>query len=69
MNDLSITISTKYDSKPATVKIIACGKIVFDSEITKRLELQTSIGSFDQFNIRIIKSGKTIDVVKKGHEQ
>ena len=69
MNDLSITISTKYDSKPATVKIIACGKIVFDSEITKRLELQTSIGSFDQFNIRIIKSGKSMDVVKKEHEQ
>ena len=69
MNDLSITISTKYDSKPATVKIIACDKIVFDSEITKRLELQTSIGSFDQFNIRIIKSGKSMDVVKKEHEQ
>ena len=68
-NVIKIKLSTEYDSVPPYCKIFCCGDLIFDSLVTNSLELSHRLETFDQFDVKIIKTGKTLDVVKKNHEQ
>lgn len=69
MNIVKISLSTNYDSVPSHCKIECCGDVIFDSVVSKDTELVHEIALFDQFDIRITKTGKTLELVKKNHEQ
>ena len=68
-NVIKIKLSTEYDSVPPYCKIFCCGDLIFDSLVSNSLELSHQLETFDQFDVKIIKTGKTLDVVKKNHEQ
>jgi len=69
MGILKILLSTEYTSKPAHCKIYCCEELIFDSIVLKDVELIHKIELFNQFNIKIIKTGKTVDIVKKKEKQ
>jgi hypothetical protein len=69
MNKVSVSISTKYDSKPPYCRIYVCDNLIFDSTVDSDLELKKDIGHFDRFKVTIIKTGKTLDLIKNNHKQ
>jgi len=69
MNTVKISLLTEYDSVPAHCKIYCCEELIFDSVISAELELSHQINSMDQFSMKVIKSGKTMDIVKKKQRQ
>lgn len=69
MNLVKISLSTNYDSVPSHCRIECCGDIIFDSVISKDTELVHEILNLDHFYIEITKTGKTLELVKKNHEQ
>jgi len=62
-------LSTNYDSVPAHCRIECCGDVILDSVVSKDTELVHEIALFDQFDIKITKIGKTLELVKKNQEQ
>lgn len=62
-------MSTNYDSVPAHCRIECCGDVILDSVVSKDTELVHEIALFDQFDIKITKIGKTLELVKKNQEQ
>ena len=66
---IKIKLSTEYDSVPPYCKIFCCGDLIFDSLVTNSLELSHRLETFNQFDVKIIKTGKTLDVVKKKQKQ
>lgn len=69
MNIVKISLSTNYDSVPAHCRIECCGDVILDSVVSKDTELVHEIALFDQFDIKITKIGKTLELVKKNQEQ
>ena len=69
MNIVKISLSTNYDSVPAHCRIECCDDVIFDSIISKDTELVHEILNLDHFYIEITKTGKTVELVKKNHEQ
>jgi len=69
VNIVKISLSTENDSVPSHCKIICCGDIIFDSVVSKDTELVHEILNLDHFYIEIIKTGKTLELVKKNQEQ
>jgi hypothetical protein len=54
---------------PSHCRIECCGDIIFDSVISKDIELMHEVLDMDHFYIEIIKTGKTLELVKKNQEQ
>lgn len=69
MNHLKLSLATNYQSKPANIRIVCCGKIIYDDNLVKGLQIDRIIDKFDQFKLEIFKSGKTKDIVAKEHKQ
>jgi len=69
VNIVKISLSTNYDSVPAHCRIECCGDVILDSVVSKDTELVHEIALFDQFDIKITKIGKTLELVKKNQEQ
>lgn len=69
MNTVSIMLATEYDSVPSHCTVYVCGELIFDSVLSKNIELTKEINYFEQFMVKIVKNGKTMDIVKKNHNQ
>jgi len=69
MNTVSIMLATEYDSIPSHCTVHVCGELIFDSIVSKNIELTKEIDRFEQFTVKVTKSGKTSDLVKKNHKQ
>jgi hypothetical protein len=69
MNIVKISLSTKYDSVPAHCQIHCCDELIFDTVVDKDLDITHETNQLNQFSVRITKTGKTVEVVKKNHEQ
>lgn len=69
MNTVSIMLATEYDSIPSHCTIHVCGELIFDSVVSKNIELIKEIDRFEQFTVKVVKSGKTMDLVNKHHKQ
>lgn len=66
---MSIMLATEYDSIPSHCTVHVCGKLIFDSVVSRNIELTKEIDRFEQFTVKVVKSGKTMDLVKKHHKQ
>lgn len=69
MNILSLSLSSIYDSVPPNCQINFCGKELFKGSIKGDLDLQFDIGTVGLFDLKIIKTGKTMVLVKNKEEQ
>ena len=69
MNTVSIILATEYDSIPSHCAVYVCGELIFDSIVSKNLELTKELDSFEKFTVRIVKNGKALDLVKENHKQ
>lgn len=69
MNILSLSLSSIYDSVPPNCQINFCGKELFKGAIKGDLDLQFDIGTVGLFDLKIIKTGKTMVLVKNKEEQ
>lgn len=69
MNTVSIMLETEYDSVPSNCTVHVCGELIFDSILSKNIELTKEIDRFEQFTVKMTKSGKTSDLVRKNHKQ
>ena len=66
---MSVMLATEYDSIPPHCTVHICGNLIFDSVVSKNIELTKEIDSFEQFTVKVVKSGKTVDLIKKNHNQ
>ena len=69
MNIVQISLSTQYVSKPAYCKVYCYDDLIFDDYIKNNIILDHYKSNNKKFSIKIIKSGKTLDVVKNKEEQ
>ena len=69
MNTVSIMLATEYDSIPSHCTVHVCGELIFDSIVSKNIELTKEIDRFEQFTVKVTKGGKMSDLVKKNHKQ
>ena len=69
MNTVSIVLATEYDSIPSHCTIHVCGELIFDSVVSRNIELHKDIDRFEQFTINVTKTGKTLKIVNKNHKQ
>ena len=69
MNFLEISLKTEYTSVPAHLKIYCSDELVFDNTIDKSLVIKKQFETPKVFELKIIKTGKNIDLVKKDHVQ
>jgi hypothetical protein len=69
MNTVSIMLATEYDSIPSHCTVHVCGELIFDSVVSRNIELTKEIDRFEQFTVKVVKSGKTMDLVNKHHKQ
>ena len=69
MNIVQISLSTQYVSKPAYCKVYCYDDLIFDDYIKNNIILDHYNSNNKKFSIKIIKSGKTLDVVKNKEEQ
>ena len=67
--NLKISLSTKYDSIPAHCSIYCCDELIFDSVVDNDLDIVHEVKLTHPFNVKIIKTGKTVEIVKKNQEQ
>ena len=69
MNTVSIMLATEYDSRPSHCAIYVCGDLIFDSIVSKNTELIKKIDRFQQFTVKVVKTGKTLDLVNNNDKQ
>jgi|TARA_A100001388_G_scaffold102684_1_gene74865 hypothetical protein len=69
MNFLEISLKTEHTSVPAHLKIYCSDELVFDDLIDKNLVIKKQFETPKVFELKIIKTGKNIDLVKKDHIQ
>jgi hypothetical protein len=69
MNIIKIFLSTKYDSVPSHCKIYCCDELIFDSVVDKDLHIVHEVNLVNPFSVKIIKTGKTVEIVKTNQEQ
>ena len=62
-------LTTEYDSVPSHCTIDVCGELIFDSVVSRNIELIKGINSFDQFTVKVTKKGKTLDLVDENQRQ
>lgn len=68
-NKLKISLSIEYTSIPAHCEVYCCGELIFNGPVDKDIILTHEFVSPKKFDIKIIKSGKTLDIVHKKHRQ
>ena len=69
MSNLIISLTPTFTSQPPHCKIYCSDDLIYDSVISKKININHNFDSSKKFVIKIIKTGKTIDIVKKKHEQ
>jgi hypothetical protein len=69
MNFLEISLKTEFTSVPAHIKIFCNDQLIFDDIIDKNFLLKKQFETPKVFKLKIIKTGKNIDLVKKLHLQ
>ena len=69
MNFLEISLKTEYTSVPAHLKIYCSEELVFDNIIDKSLLIKKQFETPKVFTLKIIKTGKNRELVKKDHIQ
>lgn len=68
MNTVKVSLSTDYTSIPAHCKIFCCKKLIFDDIVKKSITLNHNFESVKNFEINIVKDGRTLNIAKK-HKQ
>ena len=69
MHNITLELETTYESKPCYLEIISNKKKIFEGNITKNLKIKFDYPDYDFFELQIIKTGKTLDLVKLKHRQ
>ena len=69
MSNLTISLTPTFTSQPPYCKIYCSGDLIYDSVISKKVNINHNFDFNRKFVIKIIKTGKTMDIVKKHHEQ
>ena len=69
MSIVKFSFSTKYDSAPPHCQIHCCDKLIFDSVVDRDLNITHETNLVNPFSVRITKTGKTLEIVKKNHKQ
>jgi hypothetical protein len=69
MHNIILDIETVYDSKPCFLEILSNQKIIFKGEISKNLKIEFKYPRKNFFELKIKKTGKTLDIVKLKHRQ
>ena len=68
MNLLRLSLESTYDSSPPDCEIIFCGKSLFKGKITGETNLEFTVGDFDNFDLKIVKTGKTLALVENNEK-
>lgn len=69
-NKVCINLKTVYDEQPAYVKVISENKTVFDGLVKENTKVEfTYSANKERFKIQLIKTGKSLDTVKKNQKQ
>ena len=69
MSNLTISLTPKFTSHPPHCKIYCSDSLIYDSIVSKKVAIEYNFDFDRKFAIKIIKTGKTMDIVKKKHEQ
>jgi hypothetical protein len=69
MSNLTISLTPTFTSQPPHCKIYCSDDLIYDSIISKKIKIDHNFDSNKKFVIKIIKTGKTMALVKKKHEQ
>ena len=69
MSNLTISLTPTFTSQPPHCKIYCSDDLIYDSVISKKVNSNHNFDFNKKFVIKIIKTGKTIDIIKKDHEQ
>jgi len=70
IHKINILLKTIYDSTPAHLQVFIKGKNIYNDLLKKDIELTHSYDDDDDFLlIKIIKTGKNLELVKKNHQQ
>ena len=68
-NTLELLLSTQFTALPANCKIYFCEELIFDGLVEKEMTLVHVFEETKNFKMKIIKTGKSIDLVDKHHQQ
>lgn len=68
-NTLELLLSTQFTSLPANCKIYFCEELIFDGLVEKEMTLVHVFEEAKNFKLKIIKTGKSINLVNKHHQQ
>lgn len=69
MNTLRLSLASTYDSTPPDCEIFFCGESLFRGKITDETNLEYTVGDFESFDLKIVKTGKTLALVKNKESQ
>lgn len=69
MSNLLISLTPKFTSHPPHCKIYCSDHLIYDSIVSKQVDIEYDFNFDRKFAVKIIKSGKTMDIAKKQHEQ
>jgi hypothetical protein len=69
MSNLTISLTPTFTSQPPHCKIYCSDDLIYDSIISEKVNINHNFDFNRKFVIKIIKTGKTMDIVKKHHEQ
>ena len=69
MSNLTISLTPTFTAQPPHCKIYCSDDLIYDSIISEKVNINHNFDFNRKFVIKIIKTGKTMDIIKKHHEQ